>query len=111
MTKKKRQTNENYVKMTTPKHDAETSTFTHVAAEITSNREKSLTSQTPTPLEPRQRNGVMVHDDREKKLRQIVEVATVPLRKIPSNHRWDPINGMESWSPGQERTSERRIQT
>ena len=35
----------NYVKMTTPKHDAETSTFTHVAAEITSNREKSLTSQ------------------------------------------------------------------
>ena len=30
-TKKKRQTNENYVKMTTPKHDAETSTFTRVA--------------------------------------------------------------------------------
>ena len=29
----------------TPKHDAETSTFTRVAAEITSNREKSLTSQ------------------------------------------------------------------
>ena len=39
--------------MTTPKHDAETSTFTRVAiAEITSNHEKSLASQTPTPLEP-----------------------------------------------------------
>ena len=37
----------------TPKHDAETSTFNRVAAaEITSNRGKSLTSQTPTPLEP-----------------------------------------------------------
>ena len=78
MTKKKRQANENYVKMTTPKHDAETSTFTRVAAEITSNHEKSLTSQRQrcwNPVKSRPTRGLCRGGDCTTKSQKIFNIS------------------------------------
>ena len=93
MTKKKRQTNENYVKKTTPKHDAETSTFTRVAAEITSNREKSLTSQTLEPHQWNERDDRSVRNPRYPQIRTLREVGgrtlvVEPQEKFRHTDEW-----------------------